>query len=89
MILPFQDYLFRQQGVLLGIVGDNDTLQVIPYYNKPSQEGLYRYFATIAEEVDLPMVLYNIPGRCSVNMAPQTVMELALQYAGCSIGKCD
>ena len=70
-------------------VGADGTLQVIPYYNKPSQEGLYRHFATIAEEVDLPMVLYNIPGRCSVNMAPQTVMELALQYAGCSIGKCD
>ena len=58
-------------------VGADGTLQVIPYYNKPSQEGLFKHFATIAEEVDLPMVLYNIPGRCSVNMTAETVIKLA------------
>ncbi|MBN2582838.1 MAG: 4-hydroxy-tetrahydrodipicolinate synthase, partial [Planctomycetes bacterium] len=58
-------------------VGADATLQVCPYYNKPTQEGLYRHFATIAEEVDLPMVLYNVPGRTAVSMTPQTVARLA------------
>ena len=53
--------------------GADGSLQVLPYYNKPTQEGLYRHFSTIAEAVDLPMVLYNIPGRCGVNMAPETM----------------
>ena len=44
-------------------VGATCTLQVVPYYNKPSQEGIYRHFAKIAETVDIPMVLYNVPGR--------------------------
>jgi 4-hydroxy-tetrahydrodipicolinate synthase len=58
-------------------VGASATLQVSPYYNKPTQEGLYRHFAAIAEAVDLPMVLYNIPGRCVVNMTPETIARLA------------
>jgi 4-hydroxy-tetrahydrodipicolinate synthase len=59
-------------------VGADATLQVAPYYNKPTQEGLYRHFATIAEAVDLPMVLYNIPPRCVVSLSPETVARLAL-----------
>ena len=58
-------------------VGADATLQVTPYYNKPTQEGLYQHFATIAREVDLPMILYNIPGRCVVNIEPRTVAKLA------------
>jgi 4-hydroxy-tetrahydrodipicolinate synthase len=52
-------------------------LQVTPYYNKPTQEGMYRHFAAIAEAVDLPMVLYNIPPRCVVNLTPETIARLA------------
>jgi len=51
-------------------------LSVNPYYNKPSQEGLYRHFMTLADGVDLPIVLYNIPGRTGVTMTPQTVARL-------------
>jgi 4-hydroxy-tetrahydrodipicolinate synthase len=58
-------------------VGAAGTLQVCPYYNKPTQEGLYRHFAAIAAAVDLPMVLYNIPGRTGVTMSPETVARLA------------
>ena len=58
-------------------IGADATLQVGPYYNKPTQEGFYQHFKAIAEEVDLPMVLYNIPGRCGAGMTPQTVARLA------------
>ena len=58
-------------------VGVDASLQVAPYYNKPTQEGLYRHFMTIADAVDLPMVLYNIPGRCGVALTAQTVARLA------------
>ena len=58
-------------------VGADASLQVNPYYNKPTQEGLYRHFMTIADEVDLKLVLYNIPGRTGVTMAPTTVAKLA------------
>jgi len=51
-------------------------LSVNPYYNKPTQEGLYRHFMTLADRVDLPIVLYNIPGRTGVTMSPQTVARL-------------
>jgi 4-hydroxy-tetrahydrodipicolinate synthase len=58
-------------------VGADATLQVTPYYNKPTQEGFYRHFAAIAEEVDLPVVLYNIPGRCGAGMTAQTIARLS------------
>jgi len=58
-------------------VGVDATLQVTPYYNKPSQEGLYRHFKAIAEAVPLPQVLYNVPGRTGLNMLPETVARLA------------
>lgn len=58
-------------------VGADGALLVCPYYNKPSQEGLYKHFKKIAETVDIPIVLYNIPGRTGVNMLPETVAKLA------------
>lgn len=59
-------------------VGVDATLQVAPYYNKPMQEGFYEHFKAIAEEVDLPIVLYNIPGRCGGSgLTPETVARLA------------
>ncbi len=57
--------------------GADATLQVVPYYNKPTQEGLYQHFSTIAKEVSFPQILYNIPGRTGVNMLPETVARLA------------
>ncbi|MFC1764621.1 4-hydroxy-tetrahydrodipicolinate synthase [Planctomycetota bacterium] len=59
-------------------VGADATLQVCPYYNKPTQEGFYEHFKAIAEEVDLPLVLYNIPGRCGGSgLTAETVARLA------------
>jgi 4-hydroxy-tetrahydrodipicolinate synthase len=58
-------------------VGADGSLQVAPYYNKPTQEGLYRHFAAIAESTDLPLILYNIPGRTSVTISAETVASLA------------
>jgi 4-hydroxy-tetrahydrodipicolinate synthase len=58
-------------------VGADCTLQVVPYYNKPSQEGMFQHFKAIAEAVDLPMVLYNVPGRTVADMQPDTVLKLA------------
>jgi len=58
-------------------IGADATLQVCPYYNKPTQEGFYQHFKAIAEEVDLPIVLYNIPGRCGAGMTPETIARLA------------
>ncbi len=57
-------------------VGADCQLQVVPYYNKPTQEGQYQHFRTIAEAVDLPMILYNVPGRTVADMAHDTVMRL-------------
>jgi 4-hydroxy-tetrahydrodipicolinate synthase len=57
--------------------GAPGCLSVNPYYNKPTQEGLYRHFMSLADRVDLPIVLYNIPGRTGVTMSPQTVARLA------------
>ena len=58
-------------------VGADSQLQVVPYYNKPTQEGQYLHFKAIAEAVDLPVVLYNVPGRSVADMAHDTVMRLA------------
>jgi 4-hydroxy-tetrahydrodipicolinate synthase len=58
-------------------VGANCQLQVVPYYNKPTQEGQYRHFKAIAEAVDLPIVLYNVPGRSVADMATETALRLA------------
>ena len=58
-------------------VGADATLQVDPYYNKPTQEGFYQHFRTIAETIDLPVVLYDIPGRCGAGMTPDTIVRLA------------
>src|SRR6266487_1538720 len=58
-------------------LGADGALLVAPYYNKPSQEGLIRHFKAIAEATSLPIVLYNIPGRCGVDIAPDTVARLA------------
>lgn len=58
-------------------VGATAGLSVNPYYNKPTQEGLYRHFMTLADAVDLPIVLYNIPSRTGITMAPATVARLA------------
>ena len=57
--------------------GADGALLVAPYYNRPTQEGLYRHFAAVAESVDLPLVLYNIPGRTGRNIEPETVERLA------------
>ena len=57
--------------------GADGALLVSPYYNRPNQEGMYRHFAAIAETVDLPLVLYNIPGRTGRNLEPETVERLA------------
>jgi 4-hydroxy-tetrahydrodipicolinate synthase len=58
-------------------VGADCTLSVVPYYNKPSQEGIYQHFRQIAEAVDIPMVLYNVPGRTVADMQPATTLRLA------------
>jgi 4-hydroxy-tetrahydrodipicolinate synthase len=58
-------------------VGADASLQVGPYYNKPTQEGFYQHFKAIAEEVDIPLVLYNIPGRCGAGMTPDTIVRLS------------
>lgn len=55
-------------------------LSVVPYYNKPSQKGMIEHFSAIAESVDLPIIIYNIPGRTGVNMLPETVATLAEKY---------
>ena len=57
--------------------GADAVLSITPYYNKPTQAGLYQHFKTIAEQVDIPIVLYNVPGRTGVNMLPDTVIELS------------
>ena len=65
---------FAQKVVALGV---NAIMAVVPYYNKPPQEGLYRHFKAIADAVDVPVILYNIPGRCVINMEAATTLRLA------------
>ena len=65
---------FAQDVQKLGV---DAFMLVVPYYNKPPQEGLYQHFKTIAESVDLPWILYNIPGRCVINMTAETTLRLA------------
>ncbi|MCE9560706.1 MAG: 4-hydroxy-tetrahydrodipicolinate synthase [Planctomycetes bacterium] len=60
--------------------GANGTLQVGPYYNKPSQEGYFRHFGAVAEATDLPIVVYNIPGRTGSNILPETLARIAEKY---------
>ena len=56
-------------------------LSVVPYYNKPSQQGMIEHFSAVAESVDIPVIIYNIPGRTGVNMLPETVATLAEKYS--------
>ncbi len=58
-------------------IGADATLQVVPYYNKPTQEGLYQHFRKVAETVDLPVILYNVPGRTVADLANDTAVRLA------------
>ena len=57
--------------------GVDGLLVVVPYYNKPSQEGMFQHFKAIAEATSLPLILYNIPGRTSINLLPETVKRLS------------
>lgn len=68
---------FVQDVAKLGVDG---IMCVVPYYNKPPQEGMYQHFAAIARSVDLPIILYNIPGRCVVNMTAETTLRLAHEF---------
>ena len=61
--------------------GIDGILSICPYYNKPSQEGIYQHFKAIAEVSSLPIVLYNVPGRTGVNMKPETIVRLANNFA--------
>lgn len=69
---------FARDVAELGVDG---FMCVVPYYNKPPQEGIYRHFRTIADAVELPIILYNIPGRCVVNMEAETTLRLARECA--------
>jgi 4-hydroxy-tetrahydrodipicolinate synthase len=62
-------------------MGVDGMLVVAPYYNKPSQEGLFRHFQAIAQATSVPIMLYNIPGRCAVDIGPETVERLAMDCA--------
>lgn len=62
-------------------LGADAILSVVPYYNKPSQKGLIEHFGTIAKSVDIPIILYNIPSRTGIDMAPETIAFLAKEYS--------
>ena len=59
------------------VLGADYTLSVVPYYNKPSQEGIYQHFKVIAEAAAIPMIVYNVPGRTVVDMSNDTILRLA------------
>jgi 4-hydroxy-tetrahydrodipicolinate synthase len=61
--------------------GAEASLQIVPYYNKPMKSGLIKHFGTIAKACDIPLVLYNIPGRTGINMDPETISTLAHEYS--------
>ena len=61
--------------------GANGALLITPYYNKPTQEGLYQHYAAVAKAVDLPIVPYNVPGRTGCNMLPETIGRLARDFS--------
>ncbi|MCC6925421.1 4-hydroxy-tetrahydrodipicolinate synthase [Novosphingobium sp.] len=67
-------------------LGCQAALMVAPYYNRPSQEGLLAHFSYLAEQVDLPMVLYNVPGRTVTDIKPETTIELARRFPGRIVG---
>ena len=71
------------------IAGANALLLVAPYYNRPSQAGLLAHFSYLAERADLPIVLYNVPGRTVTDMQPETVIELARRFPGKIVGLKD
>ena len=62
------------------MTGVDAVLVAVPYYNKPSQEGIYQHYKAIAEATDLPVVLYNVPGRTGVNMTAETTLRLARDF---------
>ena len=62
------------------MTGVDALLVVVPYYNKPSQEGIYQHYKAVAEATDLPIVLYNVPGRTGVNMTAETTLRLARDF---------
>lgn len=64
------------------LAGYSAILSVCPFYNKPSQEGMYRHFRAVAEASPLPIIIYNIPGRTGVNMQPETILRLANKCPG-------
>ncbi|TLM80367.1 MAG: 4-hydroxy-tetrahydrodipicolinate synthase [Actinobacteria bacterium] len=66
---------FARKVTALG--GVDAIMAVVPYYNKPPQEGMYRHFCSIASAVDVPVIMYNIPARCVVNMEPETILRVA------------
>lgn len=69
-----------ESSVMAKKLGADAILSVVPYYNKPSQKGMYEHFAAVAKAVDLPIILYNIPGRTGVNMQPATIAKLASEF---------